>query len=337
MAQDTRSRKFLVTINNPAEHDFTHDKIKETLEKFKSITYWCMADEQGLEEKTPHTHLYIHFTNASRFSTIKKAFPPAHIDECRGTAQENYEYITKTGKHADTDKEQTRIEGTFEEWGEMPVERQGLRTDLSILHELILDGKTNCEIYEVSAEFLRYHTLIEQVRQDHRYQEHRGKIRDMTVVYIWGKTGVGKTRSVLSFYDMCDIYRVTDYGHPFDAYKGEAVLVFDEFRSQLKISDMLNYLDIYPLTLPSRYANKQACYSTVYIVSNEPLRDQYKNIQLEQPATWQAFLRRINQLFEFVDRGKMEPRDIQDHMRNCAPVPEWVRLAEEAEQEELPF
>jgi hypothetical protein len=171
-------------------------------------------------------------------------------------------------------------------------------------------------------------------------KEHKSKFRDVQVIYIYGKTNVGKTWTIYQNYNMCDIYRVTDYQHPFDSYSGESVMVFDEFRSQLKISDMLNYLDRYPLKLPSRYVGKQACYTTVYIISNEPLRDQYRNIQHDQPATWSAFLRRIGHLYEFVERGRMEERDIEAHMKNEEAIPDWVREAEKAEQYEqgeLPF
>ena len=45
--QDTRSRKWQLTINNPIEKGFTHDKIKEILSEFSSLVYWCMSDEVG--------------------------------------------------------------------------------------------------------------------------------------------------------------------------------------------------------------------------------------------------------------------------------------------------
>ena len=80
----------------------------------------------------------------------------------------------------------------------------------------------------------------------------------MQVTYVFGQTGKGKTRHILEKYGYENIYRVTDYDHTFDGYIGQDVLVFEEFRSNLRISDMLNYLDGYPLNLPSRYYNKVA-------------------------------------------------------------------------------
>jgi hypothetical protein len=89
------------------------------------------------------------------------------------------------------------------------------------------------------------------------------------------------------------VFRVTDYEHPFDSYKGQEIVVFEEFRSSLKIQDMLNYLDGYPLELPCRYANKIASYTQMYIITNSDLAEQYPSVQEEHPETWQAFLRRI--------------------------------------------
>ncbi len=66
---------------------------------------------------------------------------------------------------------------------------------------------------------------------------------------------------------------------------------------------MLNYLDIYPLTLPARYTDRTACYTKVFITSNIPLEEQYRDIQRVQMETWRAFLRRITNVVEFLPDG----------------------------------
>ncbi len=95
MENKTRSRKWLLTINNPKEHGYGHDYIKMTLEKWKGVVYWCMCDEVGGKNSVYHTHLFIMGSNGIQFSTVKKKFPKAHIDYCRGLAQENRDYIRK--------------------------------------------------------------------------------------------------------------------------------------------------------------------------------------------------------------------------------------------------
>ena len=53
-----RSRKWLITINNPIEHGFDHARIKAAVLDLPSVVYWCMCDEQGGECETLHT-MYI--------------------------------------------------------------------------------------------------------------------------------------------------------------------------------------------------------------------------------------------------------------------------------------
>ena len=69
---------------------------------------------------------------------------------------------------------------------------------------------------------------------------------------------------------------------------------------------MLNYCDIYPLELPSRYNNKFACYTKVYIVSNWSLEQQYKQEQLYDAESWSAFLRRINDVDVYSKDGSIK-------------------------------
>lgn len=66
---------------------------------------------------------------------------------------------------------------------------------------------------------------------------------------------------------------------------------------------IVRYLDIYPLTLPARYTDRTACYTKVFITSNIPLEEQYRDIQRVQMETWRAFLRRITNVVEFLPDG----------------------------------
>lgn len=72
---DTQSRKFQLTINNPRNKQLDHDALKVKLAQLKSVIYWCMADEIGLEAQTPHTHIFVQLRSPARFSRIKKAVP----------------------------------------------------------------------------------------------------------------------------------------------------------------------------------------------------------------------------------------------------------------------
>ena len=297
--RDTQSRKWLLTINNPIDKGYTHESIHLILTGIKSIIYWCMSDEMGNETHTLHTHVFLQGRGGINFSTLRKRFPGADLEMARGTAQQNMEYVSKTGKWKDDKKSDTSIPGTFEEWGEMPVERQGRRNDLDDLYSMIKDGYTDYQILEVMPESLLNLDKLDKVRQVIRYESYKDTFRNLDVHYIYGYAGVGKTRFIMENYGFSNVFRVTDYIHPFDNYRGQDVVVFEEFRSSLSFSDMLNYLDGYPLELPCRYTNKYACYTKVYIVSNIPLIKQYPNVQSESPDSWSAFIRRINAVMHF--------------------------------------
>lgn len=222
----------------------------------------------------------------------------------RGTSEQNRDYVFKIGKH-EKDKSITRLPDTQEEYGEMPLERQGSRTDIIDLYDMIKDGMSDYEILEENPNYLLQIDTLEKVRQTFRQNQYRNIFRELSVTYIWGKTGTGKTQSIMQQHGYENVYRVTNsLTGCFDAYKGQDVIVFEEFNSSFKIQDMLCYLDGYPLHLPCRYANKVACFTTVYITSNLDLFSQYPNVQIETRETWKAFLRRIHKVVEYYDYNR---------------------------------
>lgn len=299
---DTQSRKWQVTINNPAEKGFSHDRLKEVLAGMKSVIYWCMADEIG-ENGTYHTHLYLQGRGGINFSTIKKRFDGGHFEMAKGTALQNKEYVSKSGKWESSKKSETQVPDTFEEWGEMPVERQGARNDLADVYSMVKQGLSNFDIIEQMPDVMFHLDKLDAVRQMLKDKEYSNKWRELEVQYIYGETGTGKTRGVMEKYGYENVYRVTDYKHPFDGYMGEDVILFEEFRSSISLGDMLKYLDGYPVVLPCRYANKQACFTKVYICTNIPLERQYPVDQREDSDSYLAFLRRIDSVSRFTTSG----------------------------------
>lgn len=299
--KDTRTRKWQVTINNPSEHGLDHGRLRAALEEME-LEYSCMCDEIG-EEGTYHTHLFVQGKNQIRFSTMKNKFPGAHFEMANGTAQQNRDYIRKEGKWAKDKKKETNLPETFEEFGECPIERPGRRTDIEDLYDWIKEGKTDLEIMEEDPRYMFNLDKIDRARQIVLEGRFRGVWRNLHVEYWWGDTGTGKTRGVYEKHGYQNVYRITDYEHPFDSYRQQPVVVFEEFRSSLKIQDMLSFLDGHPLELPCRYHNKIACYETVYLITNIPIYRQYETVQKEFPSTYQALMRRIHDIRHF---GKPE-------------------------------
>lgn len=297
MPRNKAYRKFQLTFNNPQEHEYDHESIRRILQDISGIVYWCMCDEEG---STYHTHLYVAFENAKEFSMMQRRFYGAHIEAARGTHRENRDYIRKEGKWRDSDKSETNKPETFEESGELPEESDRRVKQTEKIMSMLHDGATDAEILRECPGAMLYLSRIEQARQTLLEEEQRTKFRELTVTYIWGESGVGKTRSVMEKHGYKNVYRVTNYAHPFDGYKGQKVILFDEFRSSLPLTEMLCYLDGYPVPLPCRYADRMACYTEVYIISNIPLEKQYPNVQLEEPASFDAFKRRLTSVYRML-------------------------------------
>ena len=308
MPRKPSSRKFQLTINNPADHGFTHERIRAILSESPGLLYWCMCDEVG-ECGTPHTHVYVVFKNSVMFETLRKRFYGAHIEQANGTNQENRVYVRKEGKWLNDAKHETNLADTFEEWGELPPDRSRRETQSEQIMQMVRDGKSNAEILEeIPSAYNKLH-YIEQARQTLLEEQYKDAWRELNVTYLWGDTGAGKTRSVMETYGYSKVYQVTNYEHPFDGYKGQDVIIFEEFRSSLRIDDMLKYLDGYPLLLPCRYADKVACYTEVFIISNISLEQQYPNVQVDNPETWAAFRRRIHSVQHLTSNYPLLPDD----------------------------
>lgn len=303
--ENPQSKRWLGVINHPQECGLYPERLKEILSLFHPL-YYCMADEIS-NTGTYHTHIYLFTHSPVRFSTLKNRLPTAHFEKAYGTSRENRDYITKSGKWANTDKAETSVAGTFFEFGELPTEAEEKSPVMHQLLQSVKEGMTNTEIIEQTPSMAFHIRDIDVLRQTLLAERYAVESRKIEVTYLYGSTGAGKTRSIFEQHDPRSIYRVTNYraarGVSFDGYHGQDVLVFEEFHSQIPVEDMLNYLDIYPLSLPARYSDRVACYTKVYFTSNIPLEAQYQEIQRYQLETWRAFLRRVQNVIEYLPDG----------------------------------
>ena len=353
---NSRSRKYMLTINNPAEHEESHSNIKKKLCKYQ-IDYIAMCDETG-GRGTYHTHVYVKYRNAIQFLTIKSMFPSANIATALGTSIQNRNYILKCApehhkkmdgsyNYKDTSgKIHTGINhsNTFEEVGECPQEEQGKRSDLEFMYSLVKDGLTTSEIIErIPETAIKHIDKIDKLRLAYLVDKFKGQRRlNLKVNYITGSTGLGKSRDILDEYGDENVYRVTDYQHPFDSYQCQPVIVYEEYRSSLRLQDMLNYLDIYPVVLPARYTQRVCCAVTIYLTSNWQFEQQYSEIQKdpEQKSSYEAWIRRFNgYVKEYTVDGIITYPTMQDYLKRnekFLPVTESTPF-DAGSQNELPF
>lgn len=194
MGNNTQSRKWALVINNPLEAGLDHSAITKILQKF-APAYYCMADEIATTG-TYHTHIFLYAPSPIRFTTVKNRFPTAHIEKAYGSARDNRAYIRKEGKWADTDKAETAVPGTFQEWGDLPAEQEEQAPQMFRLVQNIRAGMSTTEIIDDSPNLAFRVRDIDLLRQTLTAEKYSVENRALEVSYIFGASGTGKTRGI---------------------------------------------------------------------------------------------------------------------------------------------
>lgn len=86
-----RYRKWQLTENNP---NYTKREAVERLTSIATAVYCLGCSEIG-ESGTSHIHAFVVFKNAIELGSLKRVFPRAHFEICRGSSQSNVDYIKK--------------------------------------------------------------------------------------------------------------------------------------------------------------------------------------------------------------------------------------------------
>lgn len=352
MPTDSQSRKHQITINNPLDKGLTHEEIRRRLGELRSMEYFCLADEVG-ENGTPHIHIYLVTKSPTRFSTLKKKFPEAHIEAARGTNAENRAYVAKSGKKWE-EKAATSVPGTFEEYGEMPPDMQpGERTDFVIIAELIAAGLTPEQIFAVNFAWRRYEKMIRSAFFAKRREE-TPPIREVKVHYLVGESGSGKS---YTYTTLCEeqgeeaVYFLTDYdGGGFDNYQGEPILFMDEFKGQFRFGFFLVLTDRYKAQVHARYENAVSLWSEVFITSVFPPEELYRKMveaDMQGRDKQKQLMRRITDItYCYKDQDgayqkytiPMSEYEGYDALKAQAlDCPEGFSPLDESEEDKLPF
>lgn len=95
--KEQRFRKWHITLFDDL---LTHDAIYDMINTVKSTHYCIIGREKAPTTGNIHFHIYCEFDNACTFSSIKKIFPTANIQDAHGTASQNKAYITKEDENA---------------------------------------------------------------------------------------------------------------------------------------------------------------------------------------------------------------------------------------------
>lgn len=215
----SRARAWMITINNP-----TDEEEKNLVEdKHRYLVYQLEKGEEG----TLHIQAFVYYENAIAFP--KKRFPRAHIEKS-ANIEKSIEYCQK---------EDTRVRGPYE-FGTKPD--QGKRKDIDEVVAAINAGFSEEDIAEeFPAFYIKYFKGVKALYEIK--QKHREKAPH--VVWIWGKSGTGKTTSVFERHGRGNVY-VKDGTQWWPGYNHENAILIDDYDGRWPFRDLLRLLDGWP-------------------------------------------------------------------------------------------
>ena len=245
--------------------------------------------------------------NAKTMSAFKKPLDKTmHCEHSLGTPEQNRNYCFK-GEQSKEEWEEFRESGpnfglnaiTWEMNRDFFPE-QGIRSDIEHLRDACEEAGSLTDIIkdennvDALAKYQNFAKMVFQAAQKKKTRE----FRKLEVIVNWGDTGLGKTRGP---YDEGAFKWEPSTPEWWDGYDGEEILLIDEFYGQLRPSRLLALLDGYQLRLPIKGGFTYARWTKVYISSNVPPDDWYKDVP---DKVKQALMRRITTIKEFRKRPR---------------------------------
>lgn len=291
-------------VFEPYEYDF-EKLFKDVCIRYERVLY--IVHDKDINNI--HAHFCIQDNQQIRFDTLKKMMPYGQIVKQRGSNKEVIDYFLHQDENSKNEGkdiyDENQIITNIHDLDAFKkiVERQ--RSDMNEFVNEVMNGTSRKDLINMfPSHMARYKSFYEELvslRDDAEIEEqvNSKKFRDMYVIYAYGKSGTGKSYALYDMYQYKDVYKV-NLKNPFDNYRGQDVLFIDDYKGQYDFTDLLNYLDIYPLNLPARYCDRVAKYTKVYITSNLSLEQLYPNINQEQ---FNALYRRINEIRHYTSFG----------------------------------
>lgn len=263
------------------------------------MTHLCYQLEACPKTKKPHLQGFIKFSRHIRIRQLQRILGNynLHAEPSRGSPLENRTYCTKI---------ETRVPNTDPviigfNWSNI---RQGKRTDLEILVDMVRQGMTDYQIMESDPKsYLRYNTHIRKVRFTHLSRTLPDYSPCFNTVY-YGKSRTGKTRQAFTQAGkLGDTFKVT-FAKDFwlDGYDGQKSLIIDEFDGQIPIQNLLTLLDNYKLQCPVKGGFVYRQWTHIFITSNLHPEEWYPEAHAEH---LDALKNRLHQIVTMVCKSKL--------------------------------
>lgn len=220
-----KARKFVFT-------DFRTDSPIFAAQQMAYLAYGAEHTASGQH----HWQGMVIYKHPRMLKTVIKDWKPAHVEIMYGTPEDAREYCKK--------------EGNFTEFGNFPA--QGQRNDITEFVNQIMEGTlTPTDILMEHPSM--YHLYGRTFLAAHdEFLRTRYRTEMTSLIYIFGKTGTGKSKWAFKNFTPDTHYEWSDDNGWWDNYRQQDTVIIDEFRGQLKMNELLRLADRHPLSVSRR-------------------------------------------------------------------------------------
>lgn len=228
-----------------------------------------------------HAHMALYSGNTTTLKKVSDILWQSHIEPQLGGKDKLKSYLLKEGEYAVKSEIVLCTKGL-----DVIEDRQGSRSDLEEIEDLINQGYKPEEIFEQNFRYRKFEKMIKSAYIDMRIKNTPLLKEDKQCIWIVGESGVGKS---YCYYQMCEkygsenIYLATDFengGLDYYIEQGAPPILFlDEFKGNMKFSQLLIILDKYSRAqVHCRYTNCYCLWNTVVITSIFPPDEVYSSM-----------------------------------------------------------
>ncbi len=288
---DTRGRDWCFT----SYAESMYDKLKNCNIEKNSIYYLIYQLEKCPETGKEHVQGFVQFKNARLMEGVKKVFKDKtmHLEQRMGSVEKAAGYCKK---------DESRLKEPIE-LGEIKMyDNKGKRNDIQEMYDMLKCNNSIDDIREYNpSAYVKYYKAFDRIKNDIE-SKNIGKYEEIEINVLYGPPGTGKTRYVFDKEKPENVYKMNKSNNDniwFDGYKGQKVLLIDDYYGWIKYGKFLEMIDNYRMQLEIKGGICYSNWSKVYITSNANIEDWYKK------GLTEAIRRRINNIYNVKEVGKM--------------------------------
>ena len=292
----------------------------------KIITDWCKRKsdityyyiKHDVDENNIHFHIIFEFgkKNSVKFSKLKKMFPVGLIERCKNGVRPCVQYLIHMNHPDKYQYNAMNINTNSPAKLEAYLRATSYTIDTKtrwVIREIIAGRIKEYQISEIDSEvYVRNASKIRNAFEYRRKLILNSPTRDINILVIQGPPRVGKSLFCKAYAEKHNksICFSSASNDAWSEYGGQDIYVYDDFDySKISISDFIKELDFHNNTsVKSRYHNRVFMGDTIFICTNTPIIDWFKE---DKEELREALFKRIKRVIDFQDY-KLKMRSVED-------------------------